>query len=248
MLTLTQYRPTYLLVDLVTFVLELKTLAIAPFVVDSLLKVAQQTCDLVAIPRFKREPCTQFHGVIDVSSCLAVIYLAALGCMGDPEHTTRFWRCVRLDFVLMMLSQHQPPQDFDTMLQLLSLSTMKDSIGPKATDQDEQQKQVGYIIDRISLLLISSPSVPEGDMKHDPSVISNLRLQILRTFNAFCQTTWGTEALALHKFAIGRLVKLMSDELDSLYNHRSGHKQRLVTSSLDCSSSLTKSKAHRSSA
>lgn len=222
-----------------TFALELKTLAIAPFVIDSLLKVAQQTCDLVAIPRFKREPCKQFDGVVDVSACLAVIHLAAMGCMVDQDHNIRFWRCVRLDFVLMMLSQHQPPEDFDMTLQLLSISTMVDSIGPKAVDHDEQQKQVGYIIDRISLLLISSPSAPEGISKHNPSVISNLRLQILRTFNSFCQTAWGTEALALHKFAIGRLVKLMSDELDALYDHRSSHQQRSVALEFELCASLT---------
>jgi hypothetical protein len=227
-LILIQYKPIYLLIDLVTFILELKTLAIAPYIIDSLLTVAQLTCDLVAIPRFNREPCTQFNNLIDVSACLAVIHLAALGCMGDQEHTIRFWRVMRLDFILMMLSQHQPPRDFDMTLQLLSISTLRDSIGPKVTDQDEQQKRAGYIIDRISLLLIGPPTAPEGVTKHEPSVISNLRLQILRTFDAFCQTSWGTEALALHRYAIGRLVKLMSDELDALYDYRSGHQQRSV--------------------
>jgi hypothetical protein len=222
-----KYKPVYLLIDLLMFCLELKTLAVAPFIIDTLLPVAQQTGDLIAIPRFKRESYAELVNYIDVSECLTIIHLAALGCMNDREHTKRFWRLMRLDFVLMILSQHQPVADFDMMLQLLAMSTLKDSLGPLAIDLDPdlQLKQAEYIIERVSHLLINLPTVPEGSPKHDRSAILDLRLQILRTLTAFCQTAWGGEAVAMHPNAIGRLVKLMSDELDALYDHRSTHAQ-----------------------
>ncbi|KAI9741488.1 MAG: hypothetical protein M1818_004294 [Claussenomyces sp. TS43310] len=225
-----KYEPIPLFISLLMLALELKTLAIAPYIIDSLLPVAQETGEIVGIRRFKRESCSQFEKDIDVSACLALIHLAALGCMHDKEHNIRFWRLMRLDFVLMILSQHQPVKDFDMMLQLLSMSTMRDSIGPKLMDQDKQYDQAKYIIDRVSLLLVSLPTLEKGATKHDVAIISNLRLQILRTFDAFCQTPWGGEVLALHRYAVGRLVKLMSDELDAMYDHRSRHKQsaRLV--------------------
>ena len=166
-----------------------------------------------------------------MSACLAILHLAAQGCINNIAHTTRFWRAMRLDFVLMILSQHQSIEDFDMMLQLLSMSILKESIGPIAPepDADFRLTQAGYIIDRVSLLLVNTPTGPEGSRKYDASVIADLRLQILRTLEAFCQTIWGGAAVAVHLNAICRLVKLMSNELDALYDYRSGHKQRLVT-------------------
>jgi hypothetical protein len=230
-LTSAKYKPISLLIDLLNFCLELKTLAIAPFIIDNLVPAAQLTAELIAIPRFNRTSYAQFEKDIDVSACLAILHLAAQGCMNNMAHTSRFWRAMRLDFVLMILSQHQSVADFDMMLQLLSMSTMKETIGPIApeTDTEVQQNRAGYIIDRVSLLLINNPTVPDGSIKHDASVIANLRLQILRTLEAFCQTMWGGAVVAVHPNAIGRLVKSMSNELDALYDYRSGHKQRLVT-------------------
>lgn len=213
-----------------TFCLELKTLAIAPFIIDNLVPVAQLTAEVIAIPRFNQTSYTQFEKDIDVSACLAVLHLVAQGCMNNIAHTLRFWRAIRLDFVLMILSQHQSVEDFDMMLQLLSMSIMEESIGPIAPEPDAefQLPRAGYIIDRVSLLLINTPTVPEGSMKDNASVTADLRLQILRTLEAFCQTIWGGAAVAMHPNAIGRLVKFMSNELDALYDYRSGHKQRSV--------------------
>ena len=211
--------------------MELKTLAIAPFILDSLLPTAQLTAELIAIPRFNRSSYAQFEKEIDVSACLAILYLASQGCINNIAHISRFWRAMRLDFVLMILSQHQTVEDFDMMLRLLVMSVMKESIGPIAPDSEAelQLPRAGYIIDRVSLLLTNTPTVQEGAHKHDPSIIADLRFQILRTLEAFCQTTWGGAAVAAHPHAIGRLVKLMSNELDALYDYCSGHKKRLVT-------------------
>jgi hypothetical protein len=214
----------------VVLCLELKTSTIAPEIIDLLLPVAQDTAELVGILRFKRESYSLLEQDIDVSACLQVLHLAAQGCMNGPVSKIRFWKLIRVDFVLMILSQHQPIRDFDLMLQLLSMSCMNDSIGPKALDQDAQQDQIGYIIDRMSLLLVTLPTVEQGKEAYDWADILNLRMQILRTFQAFCQTSWGGEAVAKHRYAIGRMVKLTSDELDVIYDYQSAHTQRSGTS------------------
>lgn len=211
---------------MLTFALELKTLAIVPFIIGSLMPVAQRTAELIAVSRFKQEKCTESEEHIDVTRCLELMHLAAQASMSTVDHTINFWRLMRLDFVLMILSPHQPLRDFDIMLQLLAMSTMKDSIGPQAVDQDTQSEIARYIIDRISLPLVAQPTVKAEQKKHDTNVIAALRMQILRTFEAFCQHPWGGEAVALHLHAIGRIVKIMSNELDTLYNYRAGHKQR----------------------
>lgn len=217
-----------MLIDFVSFALELKTIAIAPFIIDTLLPVVQSTADLIAVPRFQRAKYDHVKKDIDVSACLELMLLAAQGCINDFEHKTRFWRLVRLDFVLMILSQHQHVEDFCSMLQLLSMSTMRESVGPKAIDQESQKNQMEYILDRISLMLVAHPTAEVGHEKHERSVVADLRLQILHTLEAFCQVPWGGEALSRHRFVIGRLVKVMSDELDCLYDFKAGHKQRSV--------------------
>jgi hypothetical protein len=221
-----QYNPVSLLIDLLTFCIELKTLAVSPFLIETLLPVAQETGALIAWRRFHRQPFAEFEKYIDVSACLAIIHLTALGCMNDKGHTRNFWRWMILEFVLVVLSQNQPVEDFDMMLQLLAMSVMNDSVGPIAMDPELQLKHAEYIIDRVSYMLTNSPNVPEGSQRHSPAVISALRVQVLRTLYAFCQTPWGGEVIAIHQNAVGKLVKLMSDELDTLYDHRSGHKQR----------------------
>lgn len=221
-----QYSPVSLLIDLLTFCIELKTLAISPSLIDTLIPVAQDTGELIAWRRFNRQPFAEFEKYIDVSACLAIIHLTALGCMNDKEHIRKFWRQMRLEFVLVFLSQNLPVEDVDMMLQLLAMSVMKDSVGPIAADPELQLKHAEYILDRVSYMLTNSPTVPEGSQKHSPAVISALRLQLLKVLYAFCQTPWGGEVIAIHQNVVGKLVKLMSNELDTLYDHRSGHKQR----------------------
>lgn len=222
-LTEKYYKPITLLLDLLTFALELRTTAIAPYILDTLLPTAQATCDLVAVPRFRRESYAKYADEIDVHACLTTMHLAALGCMPCKEHITRFWRQMRLDFVLMTLSQHQPVQDFDMMLQLLAMSVLKDSIGPIPLEPESQNDQIKYIIDRVAFLLVNSPVLPEGEAKHDARTIAKLRLQIITTLTAFSLSALGSSALAQHSHALGRITKCLSDSFDTLYSYPSHH-------------------------
>jgi hypothetical protein len=131
----------------------------------------------------------------------------------------------------MILSQHQPVQDFDMMLQLLSFSVLCESIGPIASEQGSQHDQIKYIVDRVALLLVTVPSIPEGGKKHEPRTIAELRLQIVRTLTTFTQVPLGSEAVAKHSHCIGRVVKLLSDSIDTLYDHNSTHQScaRIIT-------------------
>jgi hypothetical protein len=213
-------------VDLLTFVLELRTTSVAPFIIDTLLSTVQSTCVLVTIPRFQRESATGYEGDVDVTACLTLLHLTALGCVGEREHMIRFWKQMRPDFVLMMLSARQPLEDLLLMMRLLSTSALRDSIGPIAADDDAQNRQVGGIIDRITFLLFEISLAQENDPPHDKMTLSNLQLQILGLLDSFCRTQYGGQAIANHPSAIGRLVRLMSDELDAVYDHRAGHKKR----------------------
>lgn len=228
------YKPIFLLLDLLSFALELRTVAIAPFILDALLPTAQETAVLIALPRFRQESYSKYEADIDLHACLVIIHLAALGCICNKEYTTRFWRQMRLDFVLMTLSQHQPVEDFDMMLQLLAMSVLKDSIGPISAEPDSQPDQMKYILDRVGYLLGNNPVASEGKPKCDAKTLVKLRSQILTTLISFSYSTIGSAALAAHLHAIGRIVKALSGSMDALYSYPSYHAtlSQIITKSI----------------
>ena len=116
------------------------------------------------------------------------------------------------------------------MLPIMSTGALINSIGPIAADAETQKKQAEYILDRVTYLLFEKPAVSEGKQPHNRSGLLHLRLQLLSLLDAICRTTYGAEAMTAHPLAIGRLAKLMSDELDVVYDNQAGHKERLVIS------------------
>jgi hypothetical protein len=228
-----QYTPIYLFIDMLTFALELKTLAIAPHIIDTLVPIAQRTADLVAIPRFNTESPEPYDKDIDVSSCLALLHLSALGCMGETQHITRFWRLIRWDFVLLTLSTNQPTSDFEMMLKILSTSVLRDTFGTIAPDDANTQREyTKYIIDRLTYPLFEIPYMPTSMDKVPPDVLLHLRLEILHLLLGMTRSPYASLALATHPNAVGRLVSLMSDELDVLYDYRAGHESSALILSL----------------
>lgn len=211
---------------MLTTALELKTLSVAPHIIDTLVPLVQLTGDLVAIPRFNRKSADPFDKDIDVSACLTLLHLAALGCMSETQHITRFWKLMRWDFVLLILSQNQPTTDFEMMLQILSTSVLRGSFGTISADSDTQNNHVGYIIDRLTWPLFEIPCLPVSMDKLDAASVLRLRLQILQLLIGMTHSTYSALALAQHQNAIARIVSLMSDELDALYDYKSGYEER----------------------
>lgn len=210
---------------MLTLALELKTSLIAPNIIDSLVPLAQLTIDLVAIPRFNRTTPEPFDKDINSSTCLALLHIEALGCMSEEQHITRFWKLIRWDFVLMMLSMNQPTVDFEMMLRLLSTSILRDTFGPAS---DGHHLHVGYIIDRLTYPLYEIPCLPMVTDKIEMAVLIKVRLQILQLITGMTRSPFSSMALAAHKHFIARLVMLMSDEFDALYDYKSGHEDRFV--------------------
>ncbi|CAD6448649.1 682f48f5-55cb-4af9-b9bc-b85d7091a730 [Sclerotinia trifoliorum] len=227
------YTPIYLFVDILTFALEIKTLSIVPHVIDQLIPLAQKTADLVAIPRFKTESPHPFDEDINVSACLALIHLAALGCVPDQEHITRFWKLMRWDFVLLMLSQNQLVADFEWMLRILSTGVLKNSFGSNVDDNPKLRTSAnaGHIIERLTYPLFEVPWFPSSGTKVDADVVLKLRLQIILLMTSMTRSPYAGNALVSHPTAIGRVVSLISDELDGLYDHKSGREEsaRLIS-------------------
>ncbi|RKU39863.1 hypothetical protein DL546_000565 [Coniochaeta pulveracea] len=153
------FTPVHDIASLVSFALQLNTMAIVPHIIPGLLPLLQTTCILIALPRFESpdgDLSTHLNGSlrqlsteINVTQSLSLLYLAALASVGpspgyhtpvdesgtdgnsSPFRTQKeFWKHIQLEFVLIMLSPKQPEEDFLGMLSLLCTSVLPDSIGP----------------------------------------------------------------------------------------------------------------------
>lgn len=214
---------------MLSFALELKTSLIAPHIIDSLVPVTQLTADLVAIPRFQSQPAEEFENDIDVGACMSLLYLIAQGCTSNLEHITRFWKLFRYDFMLIMLSTNQQQADYEIMLQLLSTSVFRDSFGAIPVEYP-QDRQISWILDRFSYILYEVPYLPMSNDKFDLAVLSNIRIQILQLLTSMTRSPFASKAVAIHPLLIGRLVSLISDELDVLYDFQPRHEERYARS------------------
>lgn len=206
------------------YILVIGTASTASHLIDEVVPLAQITADINAIPRHQRQPSSKLKEEISTNDCLQILYLVACGCMREVEDMTRFWRFMRFDFILMILSVSQPLSDLQTMLSLLHTSVLESSfatiVSVGAHDQRVCEK---HVINNMTLLLIDVPRVAEGELPYDTIEVADLRLQILELMDKICDTTHGGEALAVDPYAVGRLVRVMNDELDALYDYTYGH-------------------------
>ncbi|KAH6676267.1 DNA repair protein-like protein Rad26 [Halenospora varia] len=221
------YKPIHLLLDMLTLAVELKTTLIAPLITDSLVPLAQQTADLLVIPRFRGQltEIEKYQSDINVTACLAVLHIVALGCMSDQEFMMRFWKLMRYDFVVSVLSPNHPVKDFEMMIRLLSTSVFKDSVGAIIGDGTDPNQILDAVLDRLTHHLVEVPLLPNSKDHMDLAILSKLRVKILQLLTSMTRSPIGSRAMAMHGLTIGRLVSLISDELDNLYDYRARHEE-----------------------
>ncbi|KAH9889705.1 hypothetical protein F4778DRAFT_785615 [Xylariomycetidae sp. FL2044] len=215
------------LVSLVSLTLQLYTVEVAPHIAMSLVPVAMDSIYEVGIPRFNNsrvgEPTDaafiNFRENINTADMLSLLYLTALGCTSSPPvygdstpPAVDFWSQVNPYFVLMLLSQKQPAEDFALMLRLLCTSVFPDSVGPINPDKTAEVMATS-IIDRVSLHLNERP---RWDL--DVFQLRIMRNAILQTLAAFARSPFGLAQLARNALVIPRLVMLLSSSIDELYD------------------------------
>ncbi|KAL2070589.1 hypothetical protein VTL71DRAFT_13615 [Oculimacula yallundae] len=226
------YAPVYLFIDMLTFALELNTSAIAPNIIDTLVPVAQLTADRVAIKRFQKCRGT-LEKYIDVTACMSLLYLTAQGCMGDQEHIRHFWKLMRWDLVLFMLSTNQGLTDMCLMIDLLSTSITAETFGAVPTEMTWFE-QTNHTLDKIAFHLVETPAtlLPTETEEHAgaasiseswaESDIYKLRIRLLHLLIAMTRSPFSCGIMESNHLFVGRLVSLLSDEMDALYDFKAG--------------------------
>ncbi|KAM3503999.1 hypothetical protein MY11210_008512 [Beauveria gryllotalpidicola] len=223
------WAPIKYLMSLLSFTFELHATSVAPFVARSLVPIAQSTICLVADALQSRLPDGNFPNQqergyfqehIDTLEAMSLLHMCALACatshdgvQNGMEHgLSSFWKLMSLDMVLILLSSKQRFHDIVNMLDLLSTSSLPESIGP-ITDEKDSQLVARGIIERVSARLIEGPRSP-----HTQAQKKTIRATALRTLIAFARYPFGALQLATHENALPRLMTCLSTSIDELYD------------------------------
>ena len=126
-----------------------------PPLIDRLAMIAQLTAEINVIPRHHRAGPSKEKDDINVTDCLRLLHLAALGCVHEDESHQRFWQCMRFDFVFMLLHDKQDLEGVLLMLNILELGVRDGNFGPifSSVDGVNQAVKEGKILDRLVALL-----------------------------------------------------------------------------------------------
>lgn len=193
------------------------------------MELVQETADILIIPRCQKKPPRKDRGEISSTECLYITHMMAQDCSINNEEITRFWRTMRFDFIMMLLSFVHPLEEIHITIALLHTSILDTTfamiIPPGDGKQDTTEARV---IDNLSRLLVEAPRPAQGEVALDAVELSELRLEVLGLLDAMCGNDYGAEVLAKHRLVIGRLVRVMNDELDRVYDFQYGHEQRIA--------------------
>jgi hypothetical protein len=168
-------------------VFDAESLAFIRTLTETIVKIAIETSDIIAIPiaraSLSKSPSTSIstlpaspsHQYIDVHACLTLLQTvcSANASFSEKEGIEQFWRHMKFDFVLLMLMKAQPLTQIMLMLELLRNSALDGTFGaivaafgesPGATER--QRKHESDCIERLVLLLFEMPtsaSVPRSE-------------------------------------------------------------------------------------
>ncbi len=223
------WAPVKYLMPLLSFTFQLHVTSVAPLVARSLVPIAQSTICLVADALQSRLPDGSFPNQqeykyyeehIDTVEAMSLLHMCALACAtshddvqtGLEHGLSSFWKLMSLDMVLILLSPKQRFHDIVNMLDLLSTSSLPESIGPITEDKDPQLV-ARIIIERVSARLIEGPRSPHTQVQK-----KTIRATALRTLIAFARYPFGALQLAIHDNALPRLMACLSTSIDELYD------------------------------
>ena len=222
----TFYQPVHLILDLVKFILLSCPPDTSQTLTNDLVLLIQNTADTIIIPRIKQTTPSAQAGNINPRECLEILHLMAYS-LYRKDDITRFWRRMRFDFTGMLLNILQPIEEIHITLSLLRTSVLETSFAMRVPPGDgDQGKSETWILYLLSRWLIDVRRSPEGEQPYDVIEICRVRQQVLGLMEAMCDNTHGGEALAKDPVVIGRLVLLINEELNSLYDFQYGHEHR----------------------
>ena len=262
------HSPIYYLASLVRYTLDLNAVAVAPHIISTLIPVCTTTCRLVAQPRYNsadgnlsahpdnviRQLCLD----IDVTQCLTLLHLAALGCVaptsishGDdsgvdaaqPQYSpqVQFWRTIEPDFILMMLSPKHPERDWFGTISMLWSSVLPESVGPiptkvsmaamgRASTKRSEADDLAEVAAGVIGRVSSFLTDMPGWAERGSVKELKVRWAALRTLVIFASSPFGAMQIAEHEAALPRVVTVWAWAVNRSYDVDGGLPRRKTPS------------------
>ena len=223
--------------ELLQYILLISPLTLSTALIPKLVPLCLATADLVTLPTVQafrdpsinQPPSEALTQRIDPLAYLDLLHLIALKCTTCKNDLANFWVAMKLDNVLMMLHRAQPLAEISRMLELLATSILPTSFGPILPTNTtstctasllQQPKNESSMIDRLTVLLFETPIVPPSEVPYTQMEILCLRRSVLDLLTLLCHTNHGGHIIAIHRLAIGRLVRFIHDTVVAVYAYR----------------------------
>ncbi|KAL9131599.1 MAG: hypothetical protein Q9217_000487 [Psora testacea] len=217
------HEPVHLLIDLVKYILITTFLKTAPDLTNSLMSLLQETADILIVPRCQKKPPSN-RALISSTECLETMHLMASQLSISRDDSTRFWRTMRFDFIMMLLSFIHPLEELNLTIRILHTSILPNSfamiIPPGDGKQDATEARV---IDNLSRLLVEPPRPSQEEPALSSIELAQLRLSILELLEEMGANDYAALTLCKHRLLLGRLVRLMNDSLAHAYSYTNAH-------------------------
>ena len=218
------HDPIHLLVDQVKYIVITNPLKTAPDLTNDLMSLLQETADIVIIPRCQKKSSNIEEASVSSANCLELLQLMSSQLSIHRTELVRFWRTMRFDFLMMLLSFIHPLHELHLTIDTLRTSVLPNSfamiIPPGDGKQDATEARV---IDNMTRLLVEAPRVKQGEPALSGEELAELRLNILDVIDEMSAIDYTAIAACRHRLLIGRLVRLMNDSLANCYNYPTYH-------------------------
>ena len=231
------YPPIYMLLDMIQFAIRLERAEMISQLVEEAVPLCMRTIELIAnsVGRASLYPSfaasaefqdfqTSVATHIDVDEVLDFLRQLCDAASLSTQYIQLFWQKIEFPSIILMLNKAHPISQITAVLQILGTSALPTTFGPICVDVDvaaeEQVKQERGIIDRLTGLLFEKLEVPKDEPAYTDVEIAELRIEILEVFRTLCLTDHGGLLLAQHRTAIGRLIRFLDRQVNSLYTTR----------------------------
>jgi hypothetical protein len=224
------FEPVPILVDFFQFMLAHEPSSTVGNIAERLIPAIMATVDKTAIPIAKannpiyakelespRYASIRKH--VNNWDCLSLLHDVALNCQFSEKNLVAFWKCMQHDFMLVMLMKAQPLEENILALRILATSSLEASFGAILSyhNPEQQVKQETALLDRLSTMLLEQTDPHSDRSSASPLDVADLRIEVLNVLSTFALSPYGGEALARHRFSIGRLIRFLDLQIDSLY-------------------------------
>ncbi|KAF8472081.1 hypothetical protein BDZ91DRAFT_653093 [Kalaharituber pfeilii] len=210
------------LLDLLHFSLMYSHGSACTSILDDAVDLLQRTIDVNAIAIFKRD-LDKLVPEIDVDRCLTVLEFIALNSLSEEQYARRFWKLIRIDFVLMCLNPNQPLATINALLSLLCTSIFMDSFGPQLSNSSQQSQNELHTLEAVTRILVETPDLSAVEMKMRRERLVEVRKGVVGFLGCVVAAMeGGGKRVVESREGLARLVKRVAEEVEALYDFRGG--------------------------